>query len=124
MTVELPGLTVEAAPPAALPPPLRTDVAGFLGATRRGPVGTPVRVEGLTGYRDVFGDLDAGAATSYAVRGYFENGGELAWVIRVAGAGTTVPAARWNVADLAGFSGHGLPGGRHAAREPGPRAAR
>ena len=90
MTVELPGLTVEvAAPPGELPPPLRTDVAGFLGATRRGPLGTPVRVESLNGYRDLFGDLDPGAATSYAIRGYYENGGELAWVIRVAGAGTT-----------------------------------
>jgi uncharacterized protein len=103
VTVELPGLTVQvAAPPAALPPPLRTDVAGFLGATRRGPVGTPVRVQGLTGYRDVFGDLDPGALTSYAVQGYFANGGDLAWVVRVAGAGTPC-STRWDVADLACF---------------------
>ena len=104
MTVELPGLTVQvAAPPAALPPPLRTDVAGFLGATRRGPVGTPVRVQGLTGYRDVFGDLDPGALTSYAIQGYFANGGDLAWVVRVAGAGTPC-STRWDAAGLAGLS--------------------
>jgi phage tail sheath protein FI len=104
VTAELPGLTVEvAAPPAALPPPLRTDVAGFMGATRRGPVGIPVRVESLNGYHDVFGDLDPDAATSYAVRGYFENGGELAWVVRVAGAEATATAP-WNVADLGAFS--------------------
>ena len=103
MTVELPGLTVQAAPPAALPPPLRTDVAGFLGATRRGPIGTPVRVEGLTGYRDVFGDLDPGALTSYAIQGYFSNGGDLAWVVRVVGAGTPC-STRWDVAGLTGFS--------------------
>ena len=90
------------APPAVLPPPLRTDVAGFIGATRRGPIGTPVRVESLNGYRDVFGDLDPGAATSYAVRGYYENGGELAWVTRVAGAATTATAA-WSVAGQDGF---------------------
>jgi len=102
VTVELPGLTVEPAPPAALPPPLRTDVAGFIGATRRGPIGKPVRVESLSGYRDVFGDLDPAAATSYAVRGYYENGGELAWVTRVAGAETTATAG-WSVADLTGF---------------------
>ena len=104
MTVELPGLTVEAAPPAALPPPLRTDVAGFLGATRRGPVGTPARVESLNGYRDLFGDLDPAAATSYAVRGYYENGGELAWVTRVAGGGTPA-TAEWDVTGLTGFTG-------------------
>jgi uncharacterized protein len=104
VTAELPGLTVEvAAPPAVLPPPLRTDVAGFIGATRRGPIGTPVRVESLNGYHDVFGDLDSDAATSYAVRGYFENGGELAWVIRVAGTEATATAP-WNVADLGAFS--------------------
>jgi uncharacterized protein len=104
VTVELPGLSVEvAAPPAVLPPPLRTDVAGFLGATRRGPIGTPVRVEGLNGYRDLFGDLDAAAATSYAVDGYYNNGGDLAWVTRVAGAGTPA-TADWSVDGLAGFS--------------------
>lgn len=103
MTVELPGLTVEvASPPAVLPPPLRTDVAGFIGATRRGPIGTPVRVDSLNGYHDVFGDLDPDAATTYAVRGYFENGGELAWVTRVTGAGT-IASARWSVADLDAF---------------------
>jgi phage tail sheath protein FI len=103
VTVLLPGLTAEAAvPPVELPPPLRTDVAGFIGATRRGPPGQPVRVEGLTGYRDRFGDLDPGAVTSYAARGYFENGGELAWVTRVGSAGTAA-VAEWNVADLAGF---------------------
>jgi phage tail sheath protein FI len=104
VTVELPGLTVEVVrPPEDLPPPLRTDVAGFLGATRRGPLGTPVRVEGLTGYRDQFGDLDPGASASYAIRGYFQNGGELAWVTRVSGAGKKA-AAEWSVADLAGFA--------------------
>lgn len=104
MTAELPGLTVEvAAPSAVLPPPLRTDVAGFIGATRRGPVGIPVRVESLNGYHDVFGDLDPDAATSYAVRGYFENGGELAWIIRVAGAEATATVP-WSVADLNAFS--------------------
>ena len=103
MTAELPGLTVEvSAPPAVLPPPLRTDVAGFIGATRRGPIGTPVRVDSLNGYHDMFGDLDPDAATSYAVRGYFENGGELAWIIRVAGAEATATVP-WSVADLKAF---------------------
>ena len=103
MTAELPGLTVEVSvPPVALPPPLRTDVAGFIGATRRGPIGMPVRVDSLNGYHDVFGDLDPDAATSYAIRGYFENGGELAWVIRMAGAEATAKVP-WNVADLNGF---------------------
>ena len=121
MTAELPGLTVEVVPPPEdLPPPLRTDVAGFLGATRRGPLGEPVRVEGLTGYRDLFGDLDSAAATSYAVRGYFENGGELAWVVRVGGTGTPA-TAEWSVADLTGFPATGY---RVVATQPGDMGRR
>lgn len=92
MTAELPGLTVSVAPPPPLPPPLRTDVAGFIGATRRGPIGTPVRVTSLNEYQEVFGDLDPAAATSYAVHGYYANGGELAWVVRVAGELATATA--------------------------------
>lgn len=103
MTAELPGLTVDVAPPAPLPPPLRTDVAGFIGAARRGPIGTPVRVTSLNDYHDVFGDLDPAANTSYAVRGYYENGGELAWVVRVAGAMATATATL-SAAGQAGFS--------------------
>ena len=113
MTAELPGLTVGVAPPAALPPPLRTDVAGFIGATRRGPIGTPVRVESLNDYRDVFGDLDPAAATSYAVRGYYENGGELAWIIQ-GGRGRDDGHGRVERRRPGRLpAGHGVPGGRH-----------
>ena len=60
-----------------------------------------MRVEGLNGYRDVFGGLDPRAATSYAVRGYFENGGEVAWVIRVGRGRDRRPRPRGSV------GGHG-----------------
>jgi hypothetical protein len=103
VTAELPGLTVDVAPPAPLPPPLRTDVAGFIGATRRGPIGIPVRVTSLNDYHDVFGDLDSAANTSYAVRGYYENGGDLAWVVRVAGVMATATATL-SAAGQAGFA--------------------
>jgi len=63
--------------------PLRSDVAGFAGRTRRGPVATRVRVEGWKDYLRWFGGLDANAYTPYGLRGYFENGGEVAHVVRV-----------------------------------------
>lgn len=97
--ISLPGLTVEAAPPPAEPDPLRTDVAGFIGRARRGPLadsGGPVAVR-LAGQNDWlrnFGGLDNRASTPYAVRGYFENGGQIAWLIRVSGPATTA-SARW-----------------------------
>jgi len=97
--ISLPGLTVEVVPPPAEPDPLRTDVAGFIGRARRGPLsdsGGPVAVR-LAGQNDWlrnFGGLDNRASTPYALRGYFENGGQIAWVIRVSGQVTTA-SARW-----------------------------
>lgn len=44
---------------------------------------TRVRVEGWNDYLRWFGGLDANAYTPYALRGYFENGGEVAHVVRV-----------------------------------------
>lgn len=95
--ISLPGLTVEVVPPSAEPDPLRTDVAGFIGRARRGPLGDgggPVAVR-LTGQNDwlrKFGGLDNRASTPYAVRGYFENGGQIAWLIRVIGPATAASA--------------------------------
>jgi hypothetical protein len=80
----LPAVTFERRPPAAAPSPLRTDVAGVLARTARGPVGDPVRVEGWAHFQAVFGDMDGVALSPYCVRGYFENGGEVAWVTRLA----------------------------------------
>jgi phage tail sheath protein FI len=80
-----PGLTVTLAERRQAPNRLRTDVAALVGRTRRGPVLEPVRVRGWADFRRAFGGLVAGALTPYAARGYFENGGEAAHVVRVAG---------------------------------------
>jgi hypothetical protein len=81
---DVPGVRFAVAPaPAA--PALRSDVAGFLGRARRGPVGRPVRVVGQREYRRLFGGLTLDAVMPYGVRGYFENGGQVAHVIRLAG---------------------------------------
>src|SRR5688572_6394768 len=83
-----PGLTVTLAERAQAPDRLRTDIAALAGRTRRGPVLTAVRVQGWADFRRVFGGLRPGALTPYAARGYFENGGEAAHVLRVSGGGT------------------------------------
>jgi hypothetical protein len=95
----LPGLTLTVTPPIAEPDPLRTDVAAFLGRTRRGPVGVAQRVESWNDVLHAYGSPDATAATPYALRGFFENGGRTAWLIRVAGAGRTAGAV-WTVGEL------------------------
>ena len=96
----IPGLyfTVGARP--VQPSPLRSDVAGFIGPTRRGVPGKLVRVEGWRAYMREFGGLDPKSDTPYAIRGYFENGGEVAHVVRLCGEQTKTAEATVEVARL------------------------
>src|ERR1700679_3875674 len=92
---QAPGLAVEVIP---VPPgdrsALRSDVAGVLGRTRRGPLrvgdgANPcrVRVQGQRGFNTVFSPtMLSGAVTPSAINGYFENDGRVAHVIRLGGA--------------------------------------
>jgi hypothetical protein len=86
VATELPGYYVvcPAGPPA--PSPLRTDVAGFAGRAASGEPGKPVLVRSVDEYELRFGPTasDVGRLGG-AVRGYFDNGGELAWVVRCSG---------------------------------------
>lgn len=84
-TATVPGLYFTAVPRPVEPSPLRSDVAGFIGRTRRGPVGQATRVEGWRDYLRLFGGLQADAATTYAIRGFFENEGQVAWIVRLGG---------------------------------------
>ena len=81
----LPGVSLTFERAATGDEPLRTDVAVFLGRTRRGPVGRPVRVESWNDVVGAFGPPDGTSATPYALRGFFENQGRTAWVLRVSG---------------------------------------
>ncbi len=99
ITDVLPGVSVAVVPPAPEQDVLRTDVAVLLGRTRRGPLGAAVRVQGWAEFQRWYGPDDPAAATPAAVRGFFENGGRTAWVVRVAGAGTAGAAADWVIDD-------------------------
>src|SRR5437879_3681517 len=102
-----PGLYYKGRAPDKGPDPLRSDVAGFIGRTRRGPLiddqgkVAEVRAEGWRRYQLLFGDLARGACppyTPYAIRGFYDNGGQVAHVIRVGGTGAAVATADWDVA--------------------------
>jgi hypothetical protein len=80
-----PGVVFTIQRQPAEPSPLRSDVAAFAGHTRRGPVGELVRVEGWRECQERFGGLRADLDTPYAMRAYFDNGGDVAWIIRLAG---------------------------------------
>ena len=65
-----------------------TSVTAFIGRALRGPVDTPVVINGFSDYERIFGGLWAGSMMSYAVRDFFQNGGGQAVIVRVAsGAG-------------------------------------
>jgi len=98
----LPGLTVEVVRPAAQESPLRSDVAGAIGRTRRGPAGLPVRADGWRDLVTSFGGLDTRYVTGYALRGYIENGGQVVHVIRLAGAGAKLASRPWVIGDITG----------------------
>src|SRR5687767_13298766 len=64
--------------------PFRTDIAGFVGIAQRGPLHRPVRVESWTQFTSTFGRHIVQAYLAYAVQGFFANGGQTCWVVRVA----------------------------------------
>lgn len=76
---------------------LRTDITGFVGIAERGPLDLPVPVTSWRQFVSWFGDVIPSGYLAYAVRGFFENGGVRAWVVRVASkdpaAGATAAAA-------------------------------
>jgi len=70
-----------------------TAVAAFVGRAPGGPLNSPVRVSRWGQFARVYGDQNEpdngpfmeGAFLAHAVRGFFDNGGTLCWVVRVGG---------------------------------------
>src|SRR5918992_1721163 len=68
---------------------LRTDIAGFVGIATRGPVHQALPVQSFRQFQAYFGDFTGAGFLAYAVRGFFENGGQRCWVVRVGSEITT-----------------------------------
>src|SRR5215831_14063790 len=93
----LPGFQFQAQPPPLDESLPRLDIAAFVGFAASGPLHTPVVVEDPAQFAAIFGP-DAALAWDAArgepllahlaptVRAFFKNGGQRAWVVRVAGA--------------------------------------
>lgn len=84
-TYTYPGVYVE-----ELPGGVRTIVGvstsetAFIDVFARGPVGRAVRITSFSDFERVFGGLDSRSEASYAIRQYYLNGGQIAWVVRIA----------------------------------------
>jgi phage tail sheath protein FI len=77
------------------PPPLvRLSVAGFVGQAERGPLNYPQPVSSWGQFRDIFGDFTGYSYLAYSVFGFFRNGGERCYVVRVAHETATKAATR------------------------------
>jgi phage tail sheath protein FI len=67
-------------------------VGAFNVLTRRGVPNRPTRVTSFTDFTDRFGGFDSAGFGAYLVKGFFDNGGQRAYVNRVAGSGANAPA--------------------------------
>lgn len=68
----------------AVRPLLRMSVAGFTGQAERGPLNRPQVLNSWGQFRDIFGDFTGYSYLAYTVFGFFLNGGERCYVVRVA----------------------------------------
>jgi phage tail sheath protein FI len=93
--------------------------AGFLVNSQRGVPNRPVRMGGMADYMSHFGGYTT-AYGAHALRGFFENGGSTAYVVRVAGNATT-PAAAASVTlpDRLGANTLTISAGSYGRADPG-----
>jgi phage tail sheath protein FI len=94
-----------------------TSVAGFNILTRRGIPDSPARVSSFADFVARFGGPYVGGLGAYMVRGFFENGGAIAFVNRVAGSGATVASRQ--LQDSAAVATLRLEAGYRGAADPG-----
>ena len=77
-----------------------TSNTAFVGTFGRGPVDEATRVTSFGEFERIFGGLHASSETSYAVRSYFQNGGSVAFIVRVTAAGPPATEATATLGDL------------------------
>ena len=84
--VSYPGVYIEEFTPGAPIQGVGTSTAAFLGPARSGPLMRPVQLTSWDAFQATFGgDLD-GYYLWYAVRGFFQNGGQVCYVVRISNA--------------------------------------
>jgi phage tail sheath protein FI len=86
-TTKAPGVYIEEITPAGPIAGAGTGAPALIGVVAKPPadaaLGTPVAITNWTAYTTAFGSYAASADTPYAVRGFFDNGGTLAYVVPI-----------------------------------------
>ena len=97
-----------------------TGIAGFLVASQRGVPNIPTQVTGMSDFTNNFGGYSTTAFGAHALRGFFDNGGSVAQVVRVAGNATTPGvAAAVRLVDLNATNTLSVQAGNHGRTDPG-----
>jgi phage tail sheath protein FI len=96
-----------------------TSVAAFVGLAKAGPVNTPTLVTNWTQFTQTFGDFMEDSYLAHAVYGYFNNGGGIAYIVRVGAdddGAAAIPAAK---GELSSGGEKPAPAYKVTAKEPG-----
>ena len=81
--VSYPGVYIDEFTPGAPIQGVGTNTAAFIGITREGPIRIPIKVTSWEQFVATFGKLPPqGSYLWYAVRGFFQNGGQVCYVVR------------------------------------------
>src|SRR5687768_272328 len=101
--VTYPGVYIQEFVPAAPIVGVGTSTAAFVGPTLLGDVLVPTKVMSWDSFRAGFGEdpLD-GTLLWYAVRGYFQNGGQVCYIVRASNAQADRGTFKDRAADVPG----------------------
>jgi phage tail sheath protein FI len=69
--------------PDNAPQGVSTSIAGFVGATERGPGNKAIFISSFDDFKRVFGGAVSGEPLFYTVRSFFENGGSACYIVRL-----------------------------------------
>jgi phage tail sheath protein FI len=84
-TYAYPGVYVEEIPSGVRTiTGVSTSDTAFVDFFKRGPLNDPVRITSYSDFERRFGSLDADSKASYAIQQFYLNGGQVAWVVRIA----------------------------------------
>lgn len=87
-TPNFPGVFIQELPSGVHPiAGVATSITAFIGRARSGPIDTPTAINSFSDYEQIFGGLWAQSTMSFAVDGFFANGGAQAVIVRLSGAG-------------------------------------
>lgn len=81
-----PGVLIQFVDPPPAVEPVRVDVPALVCVCERGPLNTPVRIGSWPEFVLTFGGFVPNGLGAYAVKAFFDQGGRVCWVVRVAAA--------------------------------------